>query len=260
MLPKLPSPTFAGPCARALAFGVAVAALTLLLSAPPALAGDPCPALREAFNQRLAAASYQCRADSDCANRPGGVHPSGCGSVVDKASADALYQLYRAFDEACGLDFHCAPEISIPACVDGRCVRSTQAEPHFEIPTAPSQPQAVSVAEPYYPLTYKLDTGTWKPSQTALSHVKGLLKEQVNLLTPCFEAAYPVAAATVAIQAHPADVRASTGALVEVVCHPAGDPAQAAFVVCAEAALAQWRLPANLRKRGLSLQISRIAE
>ncbi len=76
--------------------------------------------MREEYIARRDAASGGCSVDSECENVPGGV--DDCGRVIDAQTARAIAPLYEAYVRTCGISLDCAPRISIPRCIEGRCV------------------------------------------------------------------------------------------------------------------------------------------
>ena len=90
-----------------------------------------CQALKEQFRKKLGAAETWCESSADCACSPGGIDPGGCGRVMNRKSANALYDIYTKFHAQCSLDRACAPRRCNAKCDEGRCVRGVDTPPEL---------------------------------------------------------------------------------------------------------------------------------
>ncbi len=247
--------------------GSSLAALIVLahlaLGAGAAWAQDPlpesyCKALEVAFQSRLAAATYACTQDSDCSNRPGGIEGTGCGSVVDKTTAQDLFAIYTVIQRDCGLAFLCAPEISIPVCVGGRCQQrlsppESQITPPIEGDRLP--PHAViDLPNDRYLLEVYVHFDH-APSDAKAAALREAALAQVNDLVPCF--ANEKDAKMACLELTPA----GRGKIdVDVSCIPMRNnrPEHPDFVACINEAVAQWRIDGLRKRDGLSVYLNRV--
>lgn len=92
-------------------------------SAPPA--ADACAVHAAEFRRAMARATGQCSADTDCGCFDPVVGEAGCGGITDRATADRLQEIERAFHaSSCPWPHQCGPWRCEPVCRDGRCVNS----------------------------------------------------------------------------------------------------------------------------------------
>lgn len=102
-------------------------------SAEPAASAAPeppkeltgCEKVLDDFDKTLAAASNECKKDSDCVCFPGALanaRGSECGGVVDSAAGKKLATIAKqAKKDGCANSASCEPWTCAPICEAGRC-------------------------------------------------------------------------------------------------------------------------------------------